>query len=82
MAQSTAQVIKKNKKGYTQLVTGIGKAAVRIPFMYDQILNADFICNKSGKEQVKVLKQLKLFPNKGIKFASADDNRIFASLEI
>ena len=81
LAESTALVIKKNKKGYTQLVTGIGKAAVRIPFMYDQILNADFICNKSGKEQVKVLKQLKLFPNKGIKFASADDNRIFASLD-
>ena len=81
LAESTGRIIKANAKGYGQLLSGVSRAAVRIPFIYDQILNADFICNKTGKQQVAVLEKLKLFPKKGIKFASADDNRIFASLD-
>ena len=81
LAASTGRIIKANAKGYGQLLSGVSRAAVRIPFIYDQILNADFICNKTGKQQVAVLEKLKLFPKKGIKFASADDNRIFASLD-
>ena len=82
MAASTFAVIKRNTTGYGQLLKGGGNLALNATRIYSEVLNAEFLCNKTKKQQIKILKSYKIFPKKGIKFASANmANNNFAFLD-